>query len=98
LGHIVGGGQLKIDRSKVEVIVNWSKPTSATEVRIFLGAIQYWRNFIANLFYIASPLHALTNVKQTFQWGGKQQNDFDTFKRNIITAPVIALPELQQPF
>jgi hypothetical protein len=38
LGHIVGGGQLKIDPSKVEVIVNWPKPTSTTEVRSFLGA------------------------------------------------------------
>jgi hypothetical protein len=27
LGHIVGGGQLKIDPSKVEVIVNLPKPT-----------------------------------------------------------------------
>jgi hypothetical protein len=74
LGHIVGGGQLKIDPSKVEVIVNWPKPTSTTEVRSFLGEVQYWRKFIANFSYIASPLHALTSVKQAFQWGGRQQN------------------------
>lgn len=41
LGHIVGGRQLKIDPSKVEVIVNWPKPTSVTEVRRFLGVVQY---------------------------------------------------------
>eukprot|EP00253_Pinus_taeda_P032319 PITA_32319 len=41
LGHIVGGGKLKIDPSKVAVIVNWPKPKSATEVRSFLGAAQY---------------------------------------------------------
>ena len=41
LGHIVGGGELKIDPSKVAVIVNWLKPKSATEVRSFLGAAQY---------------------------------------------------------
>jgi hypothetical protein len=32
LGHIVGGGQLKIDPSKVDVIVNWPEPKSVTEV------------------------------------------------------------------
>ena len=32
LGHIVGGGQLKIDPSKIEVIVKWSEPTNATEI------------------------------------------------------------------
>ena len=48
LGHIVGGDELKIDPSKVEIILNWPKPKSATEVRGFLGAAQYWRKFIAN--------------------------------------------------
>jgi hypothetical protein len=48
LGHIVGGGELKIDPSKVDVIVNWPKPNNVTEVRSFLGATQYWRKFIAN--------------------------------------------------
>jgi hypothetical protein len=98
LGYIVGGGELKIDPSKVEVIVNWPKPTSTTEVRSFLGAVQYWRKFIANFSFIASPLHALTSVKQVFQWGGKQQKAFDTLKENINTTPVLALPDLQQPF
>jgi hypothetical protein len=39
LGHIVGGGQLKIDPSKIDVIVNWPETKSVTEVRSFLGAI-----------------------------------------------------------
>jgi hypothetical protein len=32
LGHIVGGGQLKIDPSKIDVIVNWPEPKSVTEI------------------------------------------------------------------
>jgi len=32
LGHIVGGGQLIIVPSKIDVIVNWPKPKSVTEV------------------------------------------------------------------
>jgi hypothetical protein len=98
LGHIVGGGQLKIDPSKIDVIVNWPDPKSVTEVRSFLGAVQYWRRFIPNFAFISTPLHALTSVKNTFQWEGKQQKDFDTLKGKISTAPVLALPNLQQPF
>jgi hypothetical protein len=37
LGHIVGGGKLKIDPSKIDLIVNWPEPKSVTEVQIFLG-------------------------------------------------------------
>lgn len=52
LGHIVGGGELKIDLSKVYVIVNCSRPKKVTEVRSFLGAAQYWRKFIVNFSLI----------------------------------------------
>jgi hypothetical protein len=63
LGRIVGGGKLKIDPSKVKVILEWPKPSNVTEVRSFLGAAQYWRKFIANFSSIAAPLHAVTSVK-----------------------------------
>jgi hypothetical protein len=63
LGYIVGNGKIKIDPSKVEVIVNWPKPTTTTEVRSFLGVVQYWRKFIANLSFISTPLYLLTSVK-----------------------------------
>jgi hypothetical protein len=98
LGHIVGGGELKIDPSKVKVILEWSRPSNVTEVRRFLGAAQYWRKFIANFSSIAAPLHAVTSVKQGFQWGGKQQQAFDTLKEKISSAPVLALLNLRQPF
>jgi hypothetical protein len=30
LGHIVGGGELKIDPSKVKFILDWPKPNNVT--------------------------------------------------------------------
>jgi hypothetical protein len=98
LGYIVGGGELKIDPSKVEVILNWPKPTNVTEVRSFMGETQYWRKFIANFSLIATPLHALASVKRGFHWGGIQQKAFDTLKVNISKTHVLALPDLQQYF
>lgn len=66
LGHIVGGGELKIDPSKVAVIVNWPKPKFATEVKCFLGATEYWRKFISNYSLIAAPLNALIGLNKVF--------------------------------
>ena len=73
LGHIVGGGELRIDPYKVEAIVNWPTPKTVTEVRTFLGVAQYWRKFIANFSAITTPMHAVTSVKKGFQWGGKKR-------------------------
>jgi hypothetical protein len=60
-----------------------------------LGATQYWRKFISNFSSIAAPLHVVTNIKQVFQWGGKQQKDFDALKEKISSTPFLALPNLR---
>eukprot|EP00253_Pinus_taeda_P029627 PITA_29627 len=95
LGHIVGGGALRINPSKIESIVKWPTPKSITEVRSFLGAAQYWRKFISNFSSIVAPMHAVTSVKRAFQWGGKQQKAFESLKEKISSASVLALPDLR---
>eukprot|EP00253_Pinus_taeda_P021300 PITA_21300 len=98
LGHIVRGGELKIEPSKVEVILNWPKTNTITKLRRLLGETQYWRKFIANFSSIADPLHALTSVKKVFHWGDVQHKSFDALKQEISSAPVLALLDLRQPF
>jgi hypothetical protein len=98
LGHIMGGRQLQIDPSKIEVIVKWPEPKIVTEIRSFLGTVLYWRRFIPNLSFIATPFHALTSLKNNFQWEGKKQKAFNILKDKISNAPVLALLNLQQQF
>ena len=75
-----------------------ARPNTVTEIRSFLGAVQYWRKFISGFSSIAAPLHVLTSIKEIFQWGGKHQRAFDTLKERISTGRVLTLPDLQQPF
>ena len=37
LGYVIGGGELKIDPSKIEAIMKWSMPTNVFEVISFVG-------------------------------------------------------------
>jgi hypothetical protein len=53
---------------------------------------------IGGYLFPNSPLHALTSVKNNFQWEGKQQKSFNILKDNISTAPLLALLNLQHPF
>ncbi|XP_070003507.1 uncharacterized protein [Nicotiana sylvestris] len=60
LGHIVSREGLKVDSNKIEAVQSWSRPTSMTEIRSFLGLAGYYRRFVQGFSSIASPLTRLT--------------------------------------
>ena len=39
LGYIAGGGHLKIDPAKIDVIVKWARPHNVTEVMSLISAV-----------------------------------------------------------
>jgi hypothetical protein len=43
LGHIISNGGISVDPAKVKEIVEWSIPSTVTEVRSFLGLAGYYR-------------------------------------------------------
>ena len=65
LGHVVSKDSIQVDPKKIEAILEWSRPTTATEVRNFLSLASYYRRFVKDFSNIAEPLTRLTqkNVK-----------------------------------
>ena len=55
LGHIMSDEGIRVDLSKIEVVVNWKPPRSVTEVRSFLGIARYYRIFVKGFFVIVLP-------------------------------------------
>ncbi|KAH9289163.1 hypothetical protein KI387_033280, partial [Taxus chinensis] len=47
---------------------------------------------------IATPLHIVAAKIKSFDWGKEQDKSFELLKYKISHAPVLALPNLQQPF
>ncbi|XP_058775364.1 uncharacterized protein LOC131649629 [Vicia villosa] len=66
LGHVISGGGVAVDPSKVEAVVNWERPKNATEVRSFLGLVGYYRRFIMGFSKLALPLTRLTRKEVSF--------------------------------
>ena len=68
LGHIVSAEGVLVDPQKVEAILDWKPPMSATEIRSFLGLAGYYRKFVEGFSRIAAPLTKLTRKDVKYDW------------------------------
>lgn len=92
LGHVVTTNGVACDPSKIEAVANWETPHSVTEVRSFLGLASYYRRFIKGFASIASPMTALTEQDRAFEWTEECQSAFETLKKKLMSAPILAYP------
>ena len=68
LGHHISLEGIKMDPTKVEVILKLPNPKIQKDVRIFLGYAGYYCRFIENLGKIALPLLKLLAKDVEFHW------------------------------
>lgn len=97
LGHTVSGHCVAMDKTKVQVVLVWPRPQNVKQLRGFLGLTGYYRSFIKAYAHIALPLTNLLQ-KDSFCWTPQTDTTFQQLKQAITSAPVLALPNFQQPF
>ena len=69
LGHVVGGGFLRPEHAKVEVIQRMPIPQTKIQLRAFLGLSGYYQQFITGYPIMALPLTDLTKkTARTLVW------------------------------
>ena len=90
LGHVLSAEGIAVDPSKVEEVLNWEAPTTVHQVRSFLGLAGYYRRFIPDFSRIAKPITGLLKNQTKFVWSTECEKAFQTLKRLLTTAPVLA--------
>ena len=80
MGHILSEHGVGLAKSKVEAVQNARQPKSVSEVRSFLGLVNFSGRFIPNLATIAEPLRKLTRNGVPCNWGPEQTRAFDELK------------------
>ena len=98
LGHRVTEEGLLPDPSLLAAIRDIPPPTTATEVRSFLGLAGYYRRYVKGFAAIAAPLFALTRKEALFHWSEDCQAAFDQLKTRLTTSPITAFPDFSQAF
>ena len=69
MGHVLSKDGVAPEELKVKAVASAREPKNASEVRSFLGLVNYCGRFIPDLATISEPLRKLTQKSIMFTWG-----------------------------
>jgi len=72
LGVVIGPGGVRMQKEKVNGILNWPTPRSAKDVQKFMGLANYYRQFIQDFSRIAKPLNMLVGKDRKWEWSSRK--------------------------
>ena len=98
LGHVVGQGEVKLVRPKVEAIANFPPPEIQKQLMRFLGMARFYRRFCRNFVAVAEPLTQLFSKSIRFIWSYRCDKAFEELKAMLQSAPVLTAPDFKSPF
>ena len=75
--------------SKVEAIVDAPDPKNLTELRSFLGMVNYYGKFLPNLATILGPLYKLLRRTSVWNWGPRQKKAYCHVKRLLKSSTLL---------
>ncbi|KAF5468711.1 hypothetical protein F2P56_012852 [Juglans regia] len=97
LGHFISGDGVKVDKRKIEAMVDWPLPKDISALRGFLGHTGYYRRFVKGYGLIAKPLITMLK-KDSFEWTIEAREAFEELKQAMTKTPVFVLPNFEKPF
>ena len=89
LGHKISSEGLHPSEEKVHALKNAPKPTNVSQLKSFLGLVNYYSKFLPNLATTLAPLYKLLQKKSSWKWGSKQDEAFHTVKEQLSSSSVL---------
>ncbi|GBG73092.1 hypothetical protein CBR_g12808 [Chara braunii] len=88
-----------MDDAKITATAEWPAPTSAKQLRSFLGLTNYYNNFIqgyARYSYVLTSTLLRKNPPRA--WTPLHEDAFHALKKAVTCASVLHLPDFDRPF
>ena len=89
LGHKIDAEGLHPLSDKIKAITNASVPKTVTELKAFLGLMNYYGKFIPNIATILHPLYQLLNSSVPWSWTQERDEAFNKAKTLLTSASVL---------
>lgn len=91
LGHRLSAGGLAPLPSKIDVVLNFPAPCDPSQLKAFLGLVEYYSKFIQHCATIVEPLRRLLRKGVTFVWSSEADTSFQQIKACIQQAPILTM-------
>ncbi|CAM8882844.1 unnamed protein product [Rhodiola kirilowii] len=88
-GHIVSREEIEVDKAKIDLIVNLPYPSTARDIKSFLGHAGFYRRFIEDFSKKALPLSNLLQKDVPFEFTDACKEAFDELKQALTSTPII---------
>lgn len=98
LGTIVGNGTMEADPEKVTAIRNLAQPRTVTQLRSFLGAVNFLRPYVKNLAEMAIPLQEMLKKGQKIEWTEDRCRAFTEIKDALSSTVVLSMANFDYGF
>ncbi|KAL3995729.1 protein phosphatase 1 regulatory subunit 15B [Sarotherodon galilaeus] len=89
LGHRVDNTGLHPVPAKVKAVQEAPPPKSVTELKAYLGLLNFYNKFLPNLSTLLAPLHKLLRKGEPWCWGPAQEKVFCKSKELLQSSSVL---------
>lgn len=96
LGHKISCKGIEPNSEKVEAIMNAPVPKNVTELKSFIGMINFYSKFITNLNGKLSSLYVLLQKGQEWNWTLERQKVFEECKKELCGEKILAHYDLKK--
>lgn len=90
LGHMIDEEGSHPTQEKIDAINKINAPEDVTQLKSFLGILNYYAKFIKNASTLLSPLYHLLNKDVPWHWKAEHDEVFQKCKRLLISDNVLA--------
>ena len=97
LGHVITEQGIAATPMKVSAIVDAPQPRNVTELRSFLGMLNYYAKFIPDLATLIHPLNELLQSHRPFKWTSECDNAFNAAKAELLAETVLTHYDVTKP-
>jgi len=96
LGVVIGEDGVRMEKKKIQGVVEWLVLKSVKDVQKFLELANYYRQFVKDFVKIARPLHEVMRKEIKWNWKEKQQEVFEELMERFMIEPVLVIPDLDR--